>query len=565
MRYSKLFGKTVREAPAEAAAASYKLLYRGGFVRELVAGRYSLLPLGFCVWQKIVKIIDEEMEKVPSQRVITPALHPIELWRATARDQAFGAGLMRLKDRRGAEFALGATAEGVMVDLVKKFKPSYKDLPITIHQFSQKFRDELRVRGGLLRVREFTMKDAYSFHTDEKSLDKTYRAMYDAYLRIAERLGLQAIPVEAYSGSIGGKFCHEFMVESEAGEDYFLVCDRCGYAANKERAEFVREAVNLEEEMRPFQIIEQPEWVTTMEDNVKHYGLPKSRFLKNVVYKAPKGEIVIVVMRGDLDVNEVKLANLLGVGELSKATEADLLKMGTKPGWVHCWGHKGALYVGDESLKTVRNFIGGQKEKKTDSINVNYGRDFTVEKMGDIALAEERKICGRCKKGKLLEKKAIELGHVFKLDKFYTEPMGGTFVDEDGKEKPLWMGCYGIGVERAMATVVETHHDEKGIIWPAAVASFQVHLLSVTMEEPYVVKKAEEIYQLLVDEGFEVLYDDREESAGVKFADADLIGISWRLVVSRESLKKGGAEVKRREEERGEIVPFDKLTEVLQT
>jgi len=563
MRYSKLFGKTVRRAPAEAQAESHKLLYKAGFIRKLSAGRYSFLPLGFRVWEKIVKIIDEEMVKVGSQRVITPTLHPMELWRATARDQAFGAGLMRIRDRRGAEFALGATAEGVMVDLVKKLKPSYRDLPITIHQFSQKFRDELRARGGLLRVREFVMKDAYSFHPDEKSLDKTYQAMYDAYLRIAERLDLKAVPVEAYSGAIGGKYCHEFMVESEAGEDYFLTCNRCGYAANKERAEFVREDINLNEEMKPFKIIEQPEWVETMDDNVKHYKLPKSRFLKNVVYKTQKGKIVIAVIRGDLEVNEIKLANLLGEGELEKATEEDLLKLGTKPGWVHCWGHKGALYIGDISLKTVRNFIGGQKEKTTDAINVNYGRDFTVDKLGDIALAQEGKICARCKKGRLSERKSIEFGHIFKLDKFYTEPLGGTFVDRDGREKPMWMGCYGIGIGRAMATVVETHHDEKGIIWPESVAPFQIHLLSVTMEDPEVVKKADEVYQTLVDGGFEVLYDDREESAGVKFADADLIGIPLRLVVSQESLKKGGVEVKRRKEKEGKIVPFDKLLEML--
>jgi len=565
MRYSKFFGKTVRKAPAEAMAVSHQLLYKGGFIRELVAGRYSFLPLGFRVWEKIVKIIDEEMAAIPSQRVATPTLHPMELWWATARDQAFGAGLMQLKDRRGAEFALGATAEGVMLDLVKKFKPSYRDLPIVIHQFSQKFRDELRARGGLLRVREFVMKDAYSFHPDEKSLDETYQAMYEAYLRIAERLDLKVIPVEAYSGAIGGKYCHEFMVELEIGDDRFLVCNQCGYAANKERAEFVREDINLDEEMKPFKIIAQPEWVMTMEDNVKHYGLPKSRFLKNVVYKTPKGKIIIAVIRGDLDVNEMKLANLLGEGELVKATEEDLLKLGTKPGWVHCWGHKEALYVGDISLETVRNFIGGQKEKETDSFNVNYGRDFTVDRLGDIALAEEGKICGRCQKGKMVEKKSIEFGHVFKLDKFYSEPMGGTFVDKDGEELPMWMGSYGIGIGRAMATVVESHHDEKGIIWPEALAPFQVHLLNLNMEDPKVVKKSNEIYQRLVDEGFEVLYDDREMSAGVKLADADLIGIPKRLIVSQRSLEKGGVEVKKREEKKGKIVSLEEFVELLPT
>ena len=553
MRYSKIFGKTVRQAPLEAQAVSHQLLHQAGFIRSLVAGRYTFLPLGFRVWEKIVRIIDEEMERVGSQRLMTPTLHPIDLWRATARDQAFGAGLMRLKDRRGAEFALGATAEGVMVDLVKKFKPSYKDLPIVIHQFSQKFRDELRARGGLLRVREFVMKDAYSFHANEKSLMKTYQAMYRAYKRILKRLDLKGMAVEAFSGAIGGKYCHEFMVESPAGEDYFLLCQKCGYAANKERAEFVRKKINFKEKMKPLKIIKQPEWVETMEDNVKHYQLPKARFIKNVVYKTAKGKMIIAVIRGDLEVNEVKLANLLGEKIIS-ATDKDIIKkLKSKPGWVHSWGHQGAFYVGDLSLRTVRNFIGGQKEKTTDSINVNYPRDFQVDQEGDIALAKEGDICARCQEGKLAERRSIEFGHVFKLDDFYTKPMRGTFVDKDGRKKVMLMGSYGIGVGRAMALVVETHHDEKGIIWPEPVAPFAAYLFGITNGESKIIKLVGDVYQELLTAEIEVLYDDREEvSAGVKFADADLIGIPVRLVISEKTGKK--IEWKRRDQKKTELL-----------
>jgi prolyl-tRNA synthetase len=564
MKYSKLFGKTIRRSPNEAKIDSHKLLHKAGYIRSLVAGRYSFLPLGFRVWNKIIQIIDEEMTKIGSQRVVAPTLHPIELWKATARDEAFGPGLMRLKDRRGSEFVLGATAEGVMLDLVMKFKPSYRDLPIVIHQFSQKFRDELRARGGLLRVREFVMKDAYSFHATKRSLDKTYQDMYNAYLRILERLGLKGIPVEAYSGAIGGKHCHEFMVESPVGEDRFLVCSDCGYTANKEKAEFVRENINLNDKMKPLKIIDQPEWVKTMEDNVKHYGLPQSRFLKNVVYKDGQGKMIVAVIRGDLEVNEVKLMNLLKKN-LVPATEEDIVeRLKSKPGWVHSWGNKAAFYVGDTSLRTVKNLIGGQKQEKTDSINVNYPRDFKVDVEGDIGLAKNGYLCGRCKKGILKEKRGIEFGHVFKLDDFYTKPVKGTFVDKNGKERLMLMGCYGIGIGRAMAIVVEKHHDDKGIIWPKSIAPFQVHLLAVEMDNKKVRGLAENVYMKLLDSGIDVLYDDRVDvSPGVRLVDADLIGIPIRLVVSQKIGEK--IEWKQRSKSKKELLTLEQTIQRLRS
>ncbi len=570
MRYSKLFGKTVRNAPKDATLISHQLLYKAGFIREVVAGRYILTPLGLRVEQKIIKIIDDEMTKIGSQRVVLPTLHPLEIWQATHRDEAWGEGLMKVKDRRGMELAIGATAEGMMVEMVKMFNPTYKDLPIVVHQFSQKFRDELRARGGLIRLREFLMKDAYSFAADEKQFMETYNDQYHAYERIAKALDLEAVPVEADSGALGGDYCHEFVVLNESGEDRILICEKCGYRANIERAEFVRGDINLNEPEKALETVTQPEWVATMADNVKHYQLPASRFLKNVVYKTGKGKIVISVIRGDLEVNEAKLTRIVGEGPLEPATDNDLQKLGTRSGWVHSWGHKGAFYVGDLSLKTVKNFIGGQKEKTTDATNVNFGRDFNVELLGDIATAPTGAVCGRCQKGRLDEKRAVEFGHCFKYDDFYTRAQGGVFIDHEGKEKYLQMGAYGIGIERAIALIVEAHHDARGIIWPLAVAPFQVHLINLksqisnlklatpAVDTPTV---AESVYELLDGAGIEVLYDDREEvSAGIKFADADLIGLPLRLVVSEKSLAGGGVELKRRTEDKPFIIPVKDLT-----
>ena len=567
MKYSKLFGKTVREAPKDATLASHKLLYQAGYIRDLCAGRYIMTPLGYRVAEKIIKIMDQEMKDIGSQRVTTPTLHPIELWQATHRDEAFGEGLMQVKDRRGAKFAIGATGEAVMVELVKKFNPTWRDLPIVIHQFTQKFRDEIRVRGGLIRVREFLMKDAYSFTADDETFMKTYWDMYHAYEKIGKIFDIKLIPVEAEAGALGGELSHEFTYPCDNGEDTILICDSCGYTANKEKAEFIRDEINLDEKEKPLEIIEQPEWVETMEDCVKHYGLPKSHFLKNVVYKTPKGKIIIAVIRGDLDINEAKLTKAANEGELIAATDEDLIKIGTRPGWVHCWGHP-ARYIGDTSLLTVKNFIGGQKEKTTDSINVNYGRDFTCEMITDLAEAKGGHLCSRCKKGHFKEQRGIEFGHVFKFVHFYTKPMGATFVDKDGKDKFLHMGSYGLCVERSMGIIVEAHHDDRGIIWPKAVAPFDAHLISLLSggdkgEKGEKGDNGNELYEKLTKAGIEVLWDDREEvSAGVKFADADLIGIPVRLVISEKTA--GKIEYKERNKEEKELLSLEEVTKRLQ-
>jgi len=405
------------------------------------------------------------------------------------------------------------------------------------------------------------MKDAYSFDRDQVSFEKEYRKMKAAYQKIFKRLGLETLIVEADSGYIGGDYCHEFIYPTPVGEDEVFVCDKCDYRASKDRAEFTRQDKNPEEKIEPFKIVNQPEWVCTMADNIKHYKQPLWRYLKNVVYKDNKGRLIIASLRGDQEVNEAKLKRVLGVANLLPAQNEDLERLGTKPGWVHSWGHKGAVYVGDLGLKSVRNFIGGQKEKNTDSINVNYGRDFKYEILADIASAYDGAVCPVCRKGRLRKKTGIEVGHIFQLGYHYTKLMKGAyFIDKDGKEKLYYMGCYGIGLGRAMATVVEAHHDERGIIWPKEIAPFQACL--IVLDNRF--SEGEKIHEKLVKGGFDILYDDRDNVlAGEKFADADLIGAPVRLVISGKT--GGKIEWKEREKKRTELLQYNEVVKRLKS
>ena len=383
--------------------------------------------------------------------------------------------------------------------------------------------------------------------------------MAETYTRIYKRLGLDTYLVLADNGYIGGEYCHEFQVESEIGEGKFFVSDDGKYIAHEDVAEFVRDDINSKDLKQKFKIIEQPKWVKTMEDNVKHYKLPKTRFLKNVVYKNRiSKEIIIVVMRGDLEVNKTKLEKVLeAVGQLEDASDEDLESIGTKSGYVHSWGHKNVKYIGDLSLTTVKNFIGGQKEDKTDSMNVNYGRDFKCEMLADFAMAYDG--AKTKNNGKLNEKKGIEVGNIFQLGFHYSKKMkGSTFTDQDGKKKPYYMGCYGIGLGRSMATVVEKHHDERGMIWPEEIAPYKVHLISIRQNE-----KAEKIYRELVKNKVEVLFDDRDVMPGEKFADSDLIGCPYRVVVSEKTLKNDSVELKKRDSKDFEMVKFNEVIKKL--
>lgn len=560
MKYSKLFGKTQKTIATDITLASHKLLVKGGFIKESVAGRYYFLPLGMLVLNKIMNIIREEMNAAGAQETLAPILHPLELWKETNRTNTAGFELMKVKDRRGAEFALGGTAEEMYVDLVRKFNLSYKDLPFNIYQFSNKFRDEMRARGGLLRVREFIMKDAYSFDANEEEFKKVYQKMWNIYTKIFDRMGLKTTAVLSDNGYIGGEYCHEFVVDTDAGESKYLVTEDGSYIAHEDVALFKREEIDMADDVKDFEIVDQPEWVRTMDEFEKYYNAPKGKFLKNVVYKnRVNGEIVIATIRGDLEVNKTKLEHVLDiVGQLEDATGEDLAKLGTKTGYVHSWGYKNVKTVGDISLKSVRNFIGGQKEEKTDSINVNYGRDFECDILADIALA---KAGYKTEEGKtLIERKGIEVANIFQLGYHYSHKMAGAvYTDTDGKEKPLYMGCYGIGTGRTLATIVEIYNDEKGIIWPENVAPFKVHLISLHKSGDEVYKKADEIYKKLMDNNIEVIWDDRDVRAGEKFADADLIGIPYRVVVSDKSLEQGGIELKKRNESESKIITISKL------
>lgn len=569
MKYSKLFGKTIRDAPSNTSFRSHELLIQAGFIRESVAGRYFFLPLGMKIRNKIQNIIREEMNAIGGQEMIAPFLHPLELWEETNRTEAVNFELMRIKDRRDAEFALGGTAEEMIVDVVRRFQLSYRDLPFSVYQFSQKFRDEMRARGGLLRAREFLMKDAYSFHEDAEDFEKEYKNQWEAYTKIFNRLGLKTKAVAADGGYIGGDYCHEFVVDSEVGGSRYLESGDGSYVAHEDVADFVHEDVNVDEGEKEFEIIEQPKWVKTMEDNVKHYKKDEKAFLKNVVYRNYQGDIIIATIRGDMDVNPIKLKNLLGEGaDLFDADEEDLKAIGTQAGYVHSWGHEfvkkreaqsedrlcKVIYVADNSLKTVKNFIGGQKEDDTDSINVNYGRDFKHDIEGDIAMAQEGYLAPDGE-SRLVERRGIEVGNIFQLGCHYSKKMDNAeYVTEDGKKQEFYMGCYGIGLGRTLATVAEIYNDDNGLIWPISIAPYTVHIVSLGDNEK-VVKRAEGLYEELKDENIEVLWDDREESAGVKFADADLIGCPIRLVVSDRSIKEGGVEVKlRSDDSKGEVI-----------
>ncbi len=558
----QLFGKTIREAPAGARLASHRLLVQGGFIRELVAGRYEFLPLGYRVFEKVLNIIQREMEAIGSQRVTTPTLHPKEIWKKTGRDTVWGKNLLTVKDPRSEqEFTMSATAEGLMSEMVGGFNPSYKDLPILIHQFALKFRNEKRPRGGLLRLREFLMKDGYSFDVDKESFAKSYRKFYDAYGKIAKDFDLRAIPVEADNGALGGDYSHEFMIEAEFGEDTIVRCDTCDYAANLEKAQFVRKEINGSEEVKPYQVVDLPTEVATIKELVRHYGLPAERFIKNVVYKTSGGKIIIATVTGDLEVNETKLLRALRMDdELEAATDEDLASFGAKSGFVHSWGYENGriICVADEVVVKAKNLYGGYKTETTDPINVNYGRDFKTDVVGDIASAPDGAKCPRCESGKLKHVRAIEFGHVFSYGDFYSKAHKSYFVDRDGSKKPMLTGAYGIGIERTVGTIVETHHDDKGIVWPEAVAPYKFHLIAVGSKQLAVREKAEEIYTKLSEAGEEVLFDDREGvTAGEKFADADLIGIPYRLVVSDKSGEK--IEVKRRSEKESNLMGFEEL------
>ncbi len=556
MRLSKLFGKTLRQTPAEAENISHRLLLKAGMIHQLAAGVYSYLPLALRALQKIENIIREEMDAVGGQELQMPVLQPLEMWRETERDLAFGKGLFTLSDRRERALVLGPTHEEVITELVKRNVQSYRDLPLLLYQIQTKFRDEPRPRGGLMRVREFGMKDLYSFDVNEEALDISYEKMIGAYKRIYERCGLTSVVVEADSGAIGGKESHEFMVIAESGEDVILSCSKCDYAANVEKAESVKPRggeVGGESEMLPMEEVATPGKIT-IEELANFLDVTESQTLKAVFYAAD-GEVVFVAIRGDLEVNEVKLKNALGCHELRLATEEEVAKAGLVAGSASPLGLSGIKRVGDPSITLGTNLIAGANKPDTHMKNVNYPRDFAIDLLVDIATTQAGEGCPRCG-APLLTIRGIEVGHVFKLGSFFSERMGATFLDRDGVARPILMGCYGIGIGRLLAAAIEQYQDENGIIWPTSIAPYQVYFCPLSTDNEEVAARAESLYAEFKREGLEVLFDDRAESPGVKLNDADLLGMPLRVVISPRTLKAGSVEVKMRGEKEVALVPL---------
>lgn len=560
MRLSKLFGRTLREVPAEATMVSHQLLLRAGMIRPLAAGIYTYLPLGWRALKKIEGIMRQEMDSIGGQEIRMPSVHPAELWQATGRYEEAGPVMARFRDRTGRELVLGITHEELVTDLVRREIKSYRQLPFMVYQIQTKFRDEPRSRGGLIRVREFTMKDAYSFHANEEDLDDFYPQVYQAYLNIFRRCGLKPLVVEADPGLMGGSASHEFMLLSEAGEDTLVLCQACGWAANAEGVVAIREEVAGQKE-RPLEEVATP-GVMTIQEVADYLGVSTRETLKAIFYIA-LGQLVFVIIRGDLEVNEAKLARLLEASELRLATKEEVKGAGIVAGYASPLGLKGRVkIVADRSIREGSNFVAGANKEGCHLKGVNYPRDFEVDLLADIAVVREGDLCPRCRKPLRLTR-GVELGHIFKLGTEYSEALGATFLDRDGQKKHLVMGCYGIGTGRLLAAVIEESHDEKGIIWPPEIAPYQVHLVALDIGQAEVSEAAEGLYRALLARGYELLYDDRVESPGVKFNDADLIGLPLRLTVSRRTLEVGGVEVKRRDEESSKVLELPHLYRLL--
>lgn len=570
MRLSHLFGRTLRETPADAEMVSHRLLLRAGMIRPLGTGIYSYLPLGWRVATKIMNILRQEMDAIDGQELLMPVVHPAEVWQASGRWDSVDETLLRFRDRSGHDMALAMTHEEVVADLLRREVDSYRQLPMMVYHIQTKFRDEPRSRGGLVRVREFLMKDAYSVHADAASLDEYYPKMVQAYKNIFARCGVSPLPVEADLGMMGDTNAahsmdsHEFILLNEDGEDTVVTCEGCAYAANTERATFAKPKQQIPAPASVAQV-ETPN-CKTIEEVACFIGVPTAQTLKAVFWATQEAhpQLVFAVIRGDLEVNEVKLSNAVGGKKLRVAEESEIRAVGAVPGYASPMGVKGALVVADDSVHLGGNFVAGANKEGYHLTGVNYGRDFTADIEADIALARDGDRCLHCG-GVLHTRRGIELGHCFKLGTRYTERNNITFNDADGTERPFVMGSYGIGVGRLMAAVVEEHHDEYGIAWPPSVAPFRVHLVSLA-QQGEVFEQAEALYERLLAASIEALYDDRPDlSAGVKFNDADLIGCPLRITVSSRSLQNGGVEVKRRSERGRTVISLDKILAYVQT
>jgi len=556
MRYSQMLLPTTKETPSEAEVVSHQLLLRGGFIRKLTSGVYTYLPLGLAAIQKVARIVREEMNRSGAQELLMPMVQPADLWRETGRWQKYGPELLRFTDRHERESCLGPTHEEVITDLARRELQSYRQLPKNLYQIQTKFRDEIRPRFGLMRGREFIMKDAYSFDVSDAAAEDSYKKMYDAYHRIFQRCGLDFRAVEADTGTIGGSFSHEFMVLAQTGEDTLVICEQCSYAANVEKAKVVFDEhdVTTGEVQQDVRKVETP-GMKKVERVAEFLKVDPSRIIKTMVYLVD-GEPVAVLVRGDREVQPVKLKNLLGANEVELVDDETVFTMTKLP-----VGYLGPVNlplktVADQEVMRMVNAVCGANEKQYHLTGVQPGRDFVPALSGDLRQITSDDSCPMCG-GTLMLTEGIEVGHIFKLGTAYSEAMNATFQDSEGRENPFVMGCYGIGVSRVVAAAIEQNHDKNGIFFPLPVAPFQAIVLNLGINSEKISSAAEKLYEDLQQRGIEVLYDDRDERPGSKFKDADLIGIPYRITVGKTFDKEGKVEIRNRRSGETETVEFD--------
>lgn len=548
MRMSGMFGHTLRGNPSEAETEGHRLLLRAGFMRQLASGIFSYLPLAHRALGKVEGVIREEMDRIGGQEMKMPVVHPADLWRETGRWYQIGSELGRFKDKNDRDMVLAMTHEEVVADLIRREIASYRQLPAFIYQIQTKWRDDPRPRSGLIRAREFTMKDAYSLDADEEGLDKQYRANYGAYFKIFSRCGLPSVAVDSDVGMMGGSQAHEFMYLTPIGEDTLILCDECGYTANRQISGLAKPAADPEDE-RPREKVETP-GTNTIASLAEYLEVPTSKTAKAIFAVATfegaaeneeRERFVLAVIRGDMDYNETKLVNALGADDLRPARETEIKAAGAEPGYGSPIGVEGATVVVDDAVADSPNLVAGANEPGYHYTNVNLGRDFEADVVTDIAVASAGLGCPVCG-APVREERGVEVGNIFKLGTKYTEALGAEFLNGSGESKPVIMGSYGIGVGRLLNCVAEEHRDEDGLIWPVSIAPYQVHLVA----SDQTAGEAAALYEELSGAGIEVLYDDREESLGPKFKDADLIGLPLRLTLTPRSLGNGGVEVKER-------------------
>ncbi len=565
MRMTRLFSNTSREAPSEAQVTRHQLLLRAGFIRQHAAGIFSALPLGLRALTKIENIVREEMDAIGGQEIRMPVVNPAELWRETGRWDSVGAELTRFKDRTDRDMVLAMTHEETVTDLVRQEIQSYRQLPALVYHIQTKWRDDPRPRAGLIRVREFMMKDSYSLDADEAGLDQQYRAHYHAYFNIFHRCGLEPITVGSDTGMMGGTMAHEFMALTPVGEDTLLLCDTCGYSANRQVASFQKPAA-AQEPPSPITKVATP-GITTIEALADFLDIPEAKTAKAVfmVATVTEGDLfVFAVVRGDCAVNETKLANIVHAKDLRPATEAEIRAIGAEPGYGSPIGVHDCVIIVDEAVAASPNLVAGANEVGYHLVNVNINRDFTPDRVADITAAGDGDACPECGHPMRAER-GVEVGNIFKLGTRYSSAMGATYADENGKEHPVVMGSYGIGIGRALACVAEAHNDDFGLIWPISVAPYHVHLVVLGPEASEARVVADQLHEDLVAAGIEVLYDDRDRSPGIKFNDADLIGLPLRITVARRGLAKGSVEFKLRREKERDFVPLSEAIAEIRT